>query len=164
MKVKPEDLKVVTVRVSSTFHDQMEDTYRVRMDQVNFVRPKNYCRECLCGYPYGHVKWEVVGRPDWEVEVEQRSDGKMQILVPGGVEWFRRGRARGRAESWSAEVLSGDSDGTGSLGAFGFDETVLREMCDDLHVADCFRESFRRGLLTGLREAWDKAQDALAEA
>lgn len=164
MKVKPEDLKTVTVRVSSTFHELMEDEYRVKVDKVNLVRTKRSCEECLCGYPFTHVKWEVVAHPDWNVEVEPRQDGKMQILVPGRVQWFRRGWVRGLAESWTEEVLKKDSDGTETLGAFGFDETVLRELCEDWHIAECFRESFREGLLSGLREAWRKAQEALAEA
>lgn len=165
MKVKPEDLKVVTVRVSSTFHELMEDEYRVKVDKMTVVIPKrSCCGECLCGYPYGHVKWEVVGHPDWVVETYPRSDGKMMLLVPGRGEWFGRGVSKGLDESWTEEVLKNDSDGTGSLGAFGYDETTLREMCEDWHIAGCFRESFRQGLLAGLREAWSKAQDALTEA
>lgn len=164
MKVKPYELKVVTVLVRSTFHD-MYDKYRVRVDEWNVLKPKYVCRDngCLCGYPFGiHARWEVVGYPEWQVEYDKDGDGNIRILVPGRIEWFRRGKARGLEEWWDEETLVNDEDGTATLEAFGFDSHSQRQMCDENHVPDFFREDYLYGLHVGLKEAWRTAQEELA--
>lgn len=166
MKVKPYELKVVTVKVTSTFHPEMHDEYRVKVDEWNVVKPKYICHDngCQCGYPLGsHTNWEVVGYPDWPVECDETSDGQMiRVLVPGRGNWFRCGKYRGLSEWWDEDTLINDESGTASLEAFGFDGHTQRQMCEEAHVPEFFREDYLYGLLIGLKEAWKAAREELA--